>query len=263
MKSHQRQKFLSNKINNIIHYILGKDYFSKGDIIQKGLWQWQKKIGSTYFKNHIFISEIYNYGYIAVPKVACTSIKSYLWRLEQNNPALEINSPHKFKTNPFKPLSKKFLMPSRGGDPRLMERTFFALVRHPTKRLVSSYKDKILRVEAPQRREIEKILNIKRGAPINFSDFLAAIRSQDPSTLNPHWRPQSMLLPVGLVDLKVFKLEEIEDFKSWFQKEFDPTFLNITKENSSRKANVLPSADDLEVIFEIYHDDFVSFEYAK
>lgn len=263
MKNLLQLKFLLHKINNTTRKVFGADTVSEGNSVEKGFRRWQKKIGAKLIKNHVFISESYDYGYISVPKVACTSIKSYLWRLEVNNPALVINSPHKFKNNPFKPINIRSLKASGGGDLRLNDRVFFALVRHPTKRVVSSYKDKILRVGAPQRREIEKILNIKRGAAISFSDFLAAIKSQDPSTLNPHWRPQSMLLPVGLIDFKVFKLEEIEVFNSWFQNKFDPAFFNITKENSSRRANVVPTADDLQVIFEIYQDDFVNFGYEK
>lgn len=263
MKTLQQLAVLSNKISVTIRDNFGKDTSTEENLIEKGLRRWQKKIGSKLIKNQVFISGTYDYGYISVPKVACTSIKSYLWRLELNDPTLVINSPHKFKNNPFKPLNISTLKLSKGVDPRLKGRAFFALVRHPTKRVVSSYKDKILRVGAPQRREVEKILNVERGTPISFADFLAAIRSQDPCTLNSHWRPQSMLLPVGLIDFKIFKLEDFEDFKSWFQKEFDPIFFNITKENSSRRANVLPSADDLEVIFEIYHDDFVNFGYEK
>jgi hypothetical protein len=153
----------------------------------------KKNLGAKRLKNILHASEQYRYVYISNPKAACSTIKLFLSRCEEKDPKYFPKDLHRRKSLPFD-------FPQKIDDlklNRLFNSDFFifTFVRHPLKRVVSAYGDKIVSTENRRRKkkEILKILgkdpdNIE--TPVSFDEFVSAIISQKPNRLNPHWRPQ-------------------------------------------------------------------------
>jgi len=111
----------------------------------------------------------------------------------------------------------------------------FAFVRHPLSRLVSAYRDKVLRAAGPGRWIIKRGLRgawyngpahvryaaskwlrgeqatLARGIP--FRKFAALVTSRPPATLDPHWRPQTQLVAADKLDY----VGRLESFATDFQ----------------------------------------------
>lgn len=148
------------------------------------------KLGTKRLKNIIHASAKDGYVYISNPKAACSSIKLYLARCWQNNPEFTPVSLHKRKHLPFDDPGKL----TNENLERLFNGNYFVFtfVRHPLKRAVSAYGDKI-KGNTFQKKEILALLGSnpeELQQPVSFDEFVEAITSQKPEKLNPHWRPQ-------------------------------------------------------------------------
>lgn len=157
------------------------------------------KMGSKRLKNVIHASEQNGYVYISNPKAACSTIKLYLARCEKNDKEYSPVSLHKRLHLPFDNLGK---LTSQKLNILLNGNYFvFTFVRHPFKRAVSAYGDKILGNRF-QKKEILRLLG-KNPEDLNsfvsFNDFVKAITSQKTEDLNPHWRPQVLNLYPSLI----------------------------------------------------------------
>ena len=148
------------------------------------------KLGTKRLKNIIHPSIKDGYIYISNPKAACSSIKMYLARCMTNNPEFTPVSLHKRKHLPFDDPGNL----TNDNLERLFNGNYFVFtfVRHPLKRVVSAYGDKIAGNRF-QKKEILALLGNNPDElekPVSFDEFVKAITSQKPEKLNPHWRPQ-------------------------------------------------------------------------
>ena len=159
------------------------------------LWEEFEQISAKYcqhitlnnFNTITHISLKYNYLYISNPKVACSTIKRTLQKLELNDPEFE-----NVHDRDFSPL----LRPSQVKNlERFIQRQqpfTFTFVRNPYTRLLSAYIDKI------QGRTgiLTKLLDFiqqKYGetyTDLSFSDFIDVVCEQKPRQMDPHWRIQ-------------------------------------------------------------------------
>jgi hypothetical protein len=161
--------------------------------------QIRERLGAQRFRNVMHISRTYNYVYVANPKAACSTLKLILSKAELNDPDFTPESLHHRKHLPL--LTPNMLTEKERRSLFDGSRYVFSFVRHPFKRAVSAYTDKILG-NKQQKREILEALgkqDEKNSYPVSFDDFIAVIADQDPATLNPHWRPQSLNLATDLI----------------------------------------------------------------
>ncbi len=157
---------------------------------------------STYF------SERGNYLYRAIPKCACSTVKTALLELEGLQLDINPSRRHVKSQNQFPgtdTLSAREESDLFAGNTDTFK---FVIVRDPYSRLVSAYADKI--VEGYSRRGdlwIEKIkksaarMKMKLSEKITFEEFVRVVSRQTPAEMDVHWRQQ---YHVGRFDLIKF-----------------------------------------------------------
>lgn len=166
------------------------------------------------FYKHFLVNHEHRFIYCYVPKVACTSLKDWFLRLsnisiEDAVPNLHVHVERKFSLAALRRREAVRLLQS--GD-----YFRFAFVRNPFARIVSGYLNKVVQPEgaglgamkAVQKgrawdlrkrfsyewRKLRTGSGIKVQQGITFREFLHFVESQSPRRLDPHWRPQSLIL---------------------------------------------------------------------
>lgn len=140
------------------------------------------------------LSTRYSYLYVETPKVACSTIKLTLQRLELDDPSFNRLDFEDIHDRAFSPLLK----PSQIGDfTKYIQRKDvfkFCFCRNPYTRLLSAYLDKI-KGNRPQKKEILRHLgkdSSQLASEITFDTFVNVICEQPISQMDPHWRVQFM-----------------------------------------------------------------------
>lgn len=158
-----------------------------------------KKVREHYGKAHrleqVFVLPAYKMAYVSTPKVACSSFKTLCERLYQNDPDFEVLNIHQRQTIP-----KVHKLGWEKVNGLQKDGMFgFAFVRDPAKRLMSCFTNKMYL--ARERVPINKILGREdtRGK-ITFDEFLTAVEMQKPEQMNPHWRPQHLVLMAEAIE---------------------------------------------------------------
>lgn len=148
--------------------------------------------------------------YVNNPKVACSSIKLTLQRAELDDPDYEpATSVHDHAASPL--LTVPELDPVSAPQ-ALQDRFVFSFVRHPLDRLRSAYLNKIVTGQKGGRPR--EMAGFARDVCPSFDAFVQAICAQDPTTQNPHWRPQALNLSVSSVRYDL--IGRLEDFaRDW------------------------------------------------
>lgn len=163
------------------------------------LWgEFEKQIGSFCgyvppgnFDYSINISLKYKYIYTETPKVACSTIKSILQKMELEDPSFYRQDFEDIHNRNFSPL----LRPAQVGDfEKLVNDSMFKFCfsRNPYSRLLSVYLEKICG-NKPQKRQILMHLgrnpsDIKQN--ISFDEFISVVFEQPIANMDPHWRVQ-------------------------------------------------------------------------
>lgn len=136
----------------------------------------------------------------------------------------------------------------------------FTFVRNPYSRLLSAWRDKVLKPDAaiPAR-------DPELGAELSdFARFVEWICDQDPAQINIHFRPQARLVPPE-IDF-VGRMETFEaDLRNVFDRIHLGNLENVPHGNRTAKANrvepeVTPSIQG--AITKYYEDDFRRFGYT-
>lgn len=156
------------------------------------------------------ISQIYllaeqRVAYVSNPKVACTSLKLMMERINRGDPDLIMKVHH----------DREFPTLKQIGWPKvkalLAEGVYgFTFVRDPVRRAVSGYRDKM--AVARFRSEINEVLGRDPDETIRFDQFLDALEQQEPQDMNPHWRPQHLVLMMDAIEYDyIGRLERISE----------------------------------------------------
>ncbi|RLA01297.1 MAG: hypothetical protein DRQ45_06180 [Gammaproteobacteria bacterium] len=171
----------------------------------------RERLGAQRFRNVMHVSRKFNYVYVANPKAACSTLKLILSRAENDDPAFIPESLHHRKYLPLLTPNKL----TRQEQAALFDGTYyrFSFVRHPFKRALSAYTDKILGNKRQKREILEAMGRADEtlSYPVSFDDFVTVIAEQDPATLNPHWRPQHLNLVTDLISYDfIGRLENLD-----------------------------------------------------
>jgi len=159
------------------------DIITSGDVLQWFL-----------YATHVSLRN--RFIYIETPKAACSTMKRMLQRLEVDDPEWRRSSYlHDRKCSPL-------LTPLQVPSFRRLRQDScikkFCVIRSPYTRVLSAYFDKIC-THQPQRHIVAEILGrtkSQQGDEITFYDFVTAVATQRPEEMDPHWRPQKLLLYV-------------------------------------------------------------------
>lgn len=129
----------------------------------------------------IIIAPSYRVIYVVLPKCACTTIKAHLCNLDPILP-LKFDDTMKCLDGLFRSVTKNVSTRALYEDYR--DYTIFTFVRNPTARLISLYRDKVVKNIYPpfSKFGIEK--------EMEFEDFVKTICAVPDSRADPHFRSQ-------------------------------------------------------------------------
>jgi hypothetical protein len=224
------------------------------------------------------VSPRHRYVYIDNPKTGCSSLKSALMELEARETGTDLDFYH------WKNLHDRSVSPLRqltdledGAPLTYLAKNGFRFVtfaRNPYTRLLSCYRDKILR----NRRQKLKILAIlgydesHMDRPVSFEQFVKAVVSQTDYAMDPHWRVQSAQVFHGILPYSFtgrFERYE-EDYRALFEHLGIPAeeipalrHLNPTKEERREGLSDFYTGELQELVYRRYRRDFEAFGYGR
>lgn len=242
------------------------------DNYKKSISKYLQYVNYEDFEYSINISLKYKYIYVETPKVACSTIKDTLQRMELDYPELVRNDTNDLHLRDRSPL----LSPSQTcGFERLLNNPdyfVYCFVRNPYARLLSAYLEKIVNSKHAKR----DILIAMGKDPkdifrdITFREFVDTVCSQSVYQMNLHWRVQYYQTFQDSIEYKfIGKLERFEnDIAHVFSKirrdyadYYRPEIRHAT--NSDKLLNKYYSDDLQEKVFNKYKIDFEYFGYSE
>jgi len=218
------------------------------------------------------VSLKYKYIYIETPKVACSTVKMTLQRLELEDPDFTRDDFEDLHRREYSPLLKLQQLPD-------FEKYFtrddfytFCFVREPYRRLLSCYLDKIC-----QPTNFKKMVLKSMGLDgsdvhhnISFSEFISVVESQRPAEMDYHWRPQYYL--TCQKNITYDYVGRLENFAADFfevGKKISPNFNQYYipeirhKTNANTLLHQYYNEDLYARTYKIYEIDFMNFGYNK
>ncbi|WP_081596645.1 rhamnan synthesis F family protein [Pseudomonas nitroreducens] len=240
---------------------------------------WQFLLHNSYFssKNNLL--------YISTPKVACTSLKWWIARLEGHTAAIRQlggsneSSPELIIHDTFHkvaPEVTRFDQPRLSGLFDAPDILRFGVVRNPYKRIFSAWQSKLLLQEPFQSTPYLKhdFFHMRVSAPESiayaFEAFLEHLASEEaPAFWDLHWTPQVDLLCPDVVPYTLIaQLEDTSKLETLLQQSLGTNFVNpFTSSNANE--SLIPFSSQyftprsVQLIGELYHDDFERFGYEK
>jgi len=221
------------------------------------------------FDYNIHISLKNRLLYVETPKVACSTIKLTLAKLELEEEEYFREDIHDRYLSPL-------IRPSQVGDfGRFLERpnlVKFCFVRNPYERLLSSYLNKVGGRDEAIYPSLLCQLGLDQtdfSRAISFSEFVTCIEQMPLSMMNAHWRPQYyQTFQESLKYDLVGRLENFEDdmriLEKMISRDLSPYMSSWTLHQTNSKDRFAEYYDDrlLERVYELYRIDFDAFGYS-
>jgi len=219
----------------------------------------------------VYVSLKHKYVYVETAKVACSSIKLTLQRLELEDKSFKRDTFQDIHNRQFSPLLKLQQIPRFEKLMRGDDFFRFCFVRNPYTRTLSAYLDKI---KGNSTREKSKVLSQlgydtqDMSIPISFDQFVTALEEQPILKMDNHWRHQYYSTYQDTIRYNfIGKLERFsEDFsfvmkKLGAQEYYKQEFRHAT--NSISKLREYYTDDLLNRVYCLYKLDFETFGYDK
>ncbi len=220
----------------------------------------------------VYVSLKHKYVFIETAKVACSSIKLTLQRLELEDRNFKRDVFQNVHNRQFSPLLRLQQIP--GFEERLLKGDDyfrFCFVRNPYARTLSAYLDKI---KGNSSREKAKILSQlgydtrDMSIPISFEQFVTALEKQPISMMDNHWRHQYYSTYQGTINYHfIGKLESFDVDFSFVMKKLGAEDYYKTESRHATSSMMRISeyyTDELfDRVYNIYKIDFETFGYKK
>lgn len=226
------------------------------------------------FDYAVNLSLKYKYIFVETPKVACSTIKTTLQRLELRDSSFKRDDFEDIHNREFSPLLKLQNLPNFRDYLYGGEFYIFCFVRNPYTRLLSCYLNKI-KNPADQETCYKSIVLESMGLDkkdmsisITFEDFIGVIEGQDPLGMDYHWRPQAYLTCQNTIKYNyIGRLETFSD--DFFQigghlSEDFHKYYGVEIRHETNATTLLEEYydDDLQSrVYEKYKIDFLRFSY--
>lgn len=210
-------------------------------------------------------SQRWRYLYLETPKVACSSIKRMLQRLELA-PHGEV--PEDMHDRDQSPLMAPYdSLPgflAAQHDPRYVR---FSFVRNPFTRMLSCYLEKFVQSEW-ERARLATELGLPTDRVPSFKEFLLAVREQDTWDMDIHWLPQATILQGLNQPSFIGRFERFpEDFARFGRVVTGQADMVVEQHaahatGADQRVAELMGNEERELIVEIYAADFERFCYS-
>ena len=190
--------------------------------------------------------------YVQVPKAANSSI---IYCLNKSEDWFDLKTKNHQELQD-KIRSRKICF-NRGFYENYKNLLWFTFVRNPYQRILSSYINKVLEHSG----EFLPFLSMGINQSTTFLEFCSIIKDFNPELLNDHIKPQCLIVP----DCMNFvgKIENIKkDWSKLKSKVSGLTELDIQM-NKSKTVDNLLCKDSINIINQIYSNDFERFNYNK
>ena len=248
---------------------LRKEFYEKVEKLTEG----NTSADSFNYATHISLK--HKYIFVETPKVACSTIKMVLQRLELEMEDFIRDEFEDLHIREFSPLLQLMQLPNF--EDYFFRHDFykFCFVRNPYDRLLSCYLDKIANPIISKEKEF--LINymgldeIKDGDHnISFRKFVEVIQKQSLLEMDYHWRPQTYLTCQSSIDYDfIGKLESFDDdFKiisknisKNMNKYYSPEIRHHT--NANKLLDKYYDDDLYDRVYNIYEADFINFSYNK
>ncbi|MEZ4867272.1 MAG: sulfotransferase family protein [Caldilineaceae bacterium] len=227
-----------------------------------------------------WVSPQYRYFCMAIPKAACTKIKLVLQQLEGLPWPPDPLTIH-YRATPglrFVPSLADFTTAEGVAILTSNEWLRFAFVRNPYARLFSAYKSQVMDLTSPYV-SFREAIRRHAGYPtppggvlgrVGFADFVHYVATQPDDQRDGHWKSQTGTLHRDRIHYDfIGRVERFaQDFTQVLQR-FDaspPLLASLTQRvNTTAKLPlaVAYSKELADLVYTIYRDDFVAFDYAR
>ncbi|KAB7497840.1 Carbohydrate sulfotransferase 11, partial [Armadillidium nasatum] len=217
--------------------------------------------------------------------IACTPWKKIMMALTGIVTVKEVYSLSSSRVHYYSGLKSLISQEYKDLEVREMLETYkkFMIVRHPTERLLSAYKDKFLS-NSPDAKVFKRVYavpmmrysrNTSKNIPLTgngmkFTEFLTYILSQNPQTLQEHWKSYFHLCHPCAMDYDfVGKYETLEADSNQILKNinappdlrFPPFKKSKTGEQLKQVINLIPK-QLRKKLYNVYKLDFLLFDYV-
>jgi hypothetical protein len=204
-------------------------------------------------KPHGIISHYYKVVYFPIPKVASSTVKRILHQPDNyQDPSMEIQQ-------------IEFPLIRLSEIEKYSSYKKFAIVRNPYDRMLSCYKDKIIRWYGWKKQihpgfvRYNQIFGFKMFKPeMDFEEFMKVINKIPDSLSDEHFRSQTRFLPLKRGQLFLDFLIQIEDINQLSLVFPKITLDNLTASNSTKevKQEILLTDQSKKLIYKRYQKDF-------
>ena len=220
----------------------------------------------------VHVSLKHKYVFVETPKVACSTIKISLQRMELEDPEFTREDFEDLHRRDYSPLLRLQQLPNFESYLKREDFFTFCFVRNPYDRLLSCYLDKICHSTNFKKKVLQSMgvgeANIDH--PVSFEEFVTVVENQKPIEMDYHWRPQTYLTCQNTIDYDFTgRLETFaDDFQAIGKKlspKFDEYYVPEFRHQTDAH-NLLEKYynDKLYArVFDIYKIDFETFSYDK
>ena len=206
--------------------------------------------------------------FVEVPKAGCTTVKKVMQFSEVSGDVSKLSSDvHARRESPLVDMLAARMNPDEvfGRESAYFR---FAFIRNPFTRIISCYKDKIIGSQWERDLRLPQ-LGFSPTDEVSLEAFLERVLVQDPTEMDIHWAPQTLLLAsdrirysyIGRQETFAIDMQRVVDRVGF---DVPPSGVSTLPPHATRARDGLAglSGEATQLIRRIYRDDFARLGYG-